>query len=71
MSHSADILHARSKFLARPAALTARLHAIVLEWQRRARGRRELAKLSQRELRDLGYTSCDVKAENLKPFWRP
>jgi uncharacterized protein YjiS (DUF1127 family) len=66
----ADSLRAQSKFLARPAALPARLRAIVLEWQRRARGRRELAKLTHRELRDLGYSSCDVSAENFKPFWR-
>jgi uncharacterized protein YjiS (DUF1127 family) len=61
----------RSKFLPQPAALAAHLRAIVLEWRRRATGRRELAKLTQRELRDLGYSSCDATAETLKPFWTP
>jgi uncharacterized protein YjiS (DUF1127 family) len=57
--------------LAQPAATAARLRAIVLEWRRRMRGRHELAKLTHRELRDLGYTTCDVKAETLKSFWTP
>jgi uncharacterized protein YjiS (DUF1127 family) len=70
LSYPAHSLHAQSKLLPQPAALTARLRAIVLEWQKRARGRRELAKLTHRELRDLGYSSCDVRAETLKPFWK-
>lgn len=65
MSRPAVSLHARS------TAIAARLHAIVLEWQRRTRGRRELAGLSHRELRDLGYSKCDVKAETGKSFWTP
>jgi uncharacterized protein YjiS (DUF1127 family) len=64
-------LHARPKFLPQPAAIAARLRAIVLEWQRRTRGRRELARLTHRELRDLGYSTCDVSAETRKPFWTP
>jgi uncharacterized protein YjiS (DUF1127 family) len=64
-------LHARPKFLPQPAAIAARLRAIVLEWQRRTRGRRELARLTHRELRDLGYSTGDVRAETRKPFWTP
>jgi uncharacterized protein YjiS (DUF1127 family) len=64
-------LQARSKFLPRPAAIAARLRAIVLEWQRRTRGRCELARLTHRELRDLGYSTSDVRAETCKPFWTP
>jgi uncharacterized protein YjiS (DUF1127 family) len=52
-------------------AIAARLRAIVLEWQRRMRGRRELARFTHRELRDLGYSTSDVRAETCKPFWTP
>lgn len=69
MSHLADRLQARGKFSPQPAALAARLCAIVREWQRRARGRRELAMLTQHEIRDLGYSNCDVRAETAKWFW--
>lgn len=71
MSYPAVSLHARPKLLPQPAAIAARLHAIVLEWQTRTRGRRELARLTDREIRDLGYSTCDVRAEILKPFWTP
>jgi len=71
LSHQAVTLHARPKFLPRRAPTTARLRALVLEWQRRARDRRELAGLTHRELRDLGYSNCDVTAETRKPFWTP
>ncbi|WP_034850354.1 DUF1127 domain-containing protein [Inquilinus limosus] len=36
----------------------------------RARQRRELARLSEPELKDLGWTRCDALAELSKPFWR-
>lgn len=39
------------------------------EWRRRARSRRELAALSERDLRDLGHPA-GVEAEKHKPFWR-
>jgi uncharacterized protein YjiS (DUF1127 family) len=71
LSYPAESLHARSEFLPQPASIAARLRAIVLEWQRRTRGRHELARLTHRELRDLGYSTCDVKAETDKPFWSP
>jgi uncharacterized protein YjiS (DUF1127 family) len=41
----------------------------VLEWQRRQRSRRELATLSEMELRDIGYPAR-AEAEIAKPFWR-
>lgn len=69
MSHLADRLQARRKSSAQPVALATRLCAIVLEWQRRARSRGELAMLTERELRDLGYSNCDVRAETEKWFW--
>jgi uncharacterized protein YjiS (DUF1127 family) len=46
------------------------LSALIKEWRRRARGRRELAALSDRCLRDIGVTRYDVAREVRKPFWR-
>ena len=43
--------------------------ATVTEWQRRMRSRRELATLSEMELRDIGYPAR-AEAEKAKPFWR-
>ncbi len=39
-------------------------------WRRRARGRRALARLSERELRDLALSRSDARLEIAKPFWR-
>jgi uncharacterized protein YjiS (DUF1127 family) len=44
--------------------------ALYQEWRRRARGRAELAALSDRELRDIGLTRYDARGEIGKPFWR-
>lgn len=46
------------------------LVALYKEWRRRARGRAELAALSDRELRDIGVTRYDAHHEIGKPFWR-
>jgi len=46
------------------------LRALVNEWRRRARGRGELAALSDQCLRDIGITRCDAGREVQKPFWR-
>jgi uncharacterized protein YjiS (DUF1127 family) len=46
------------------------LSALIKEWRRRTRGRRELAALSDRCLRDIGLTRYDVAREVRKPFWR-
>jgi uncharacterized protein YjiS (DUF1127 family) len=39
------------------------------DWRGRIRSRRELAALSQLDLKDLGYPA-GVEAEKHKPFWR-
>jgi uncharacterized protein YjiS (DUF1127 family) len=44
--------------------------ALINEWRRRARGRRELAALSDRCLRDIGVTRYEAAREINKPFWR-
>ena len=40
------------------------------EWRQRSRGRRELAALDERMLRDIGLSQADVWREINKPFWR-
>ncbi len=52
-------------------AAAASLQAIVLQWRQRHRSRTELARMSDRDRRDLGYSSCDVDTETAKPFWLP
>jgi uncharacterized protein YjiS (DUF1127 family) len=46
------------------------LFTLVNEWRRRARGRRELAALCDRCLRDIGLTRYDALREVRKPFWQ-
>jgi uncharacterized protein YjiS (DUF1127 family) len=43
----------------------------LLEWQDRARQRRQLASLESHILKDLGLSRADVAGESSKPFWRP
>jgi uncharacterized protein YjiS (DUF1127 family) len=50
-------------------SLRRRIIETLLEWQRRIKSRRELAYLSDIELRDIGYPDR-VEAEKAKPFWR-
>ena len=42
----------------------------LLEWQNRARQRRQLASLENHMLKDLGLSRADVARESSKPFWR-
>jgi uncharacterized protein YjiS (DUF1127 family) len=41
----------------------------VLEWQERARQRRQLLALSDRALKDFGASRADAEGEGSKPFW--
>jgi uncharacterized protein YjiS (DUF1127 family) len=43
---------------------------LVLTWRERARARRQLALLSERELNDVGLCRADVADEIGRPFWR-
>lgn len=43
---------------------------IFARWRTQARGRAELARLSARELRDIGVTPSEALREIEKPFWR-
>lgn len=47
-----------------------RVMEAVREWRRRSRSRRELLMLSERDLRDVRLTRCDVMSEAHKPFWK-
>jgi len=42
---------------------------VILKWQRQAQSRRELARLSPLDVKDIGYPA-GVEAEKHKPFWR-
>jgi uncharacterized protein YjiS (DUF1127 family) len=42
----------------------------IAEWMRRARTRRELMMLTDRDLIDIGITRLDADQEASKPFWQ-
>ena len=46
------------------------LVALMKKWSCRSRGRRELARMSDRSLQDIGLTPYDAYVEINKPFWR-
>jgi uncharacterized protein YjiS (DUF1127 family) len=69
--HPSAPIAAAVKGLGRWLRLIARWMATAFAiWARRARSRRELAELSEAELRDIGLTRADVMGETSKPFWR-
>jgi uncharacterized protein YjiS (DUF1127 family) len=47
------------------------LRRYIVEWQQRARSRRELMSLGHAGLHDIGLSQCDAEHEGTKPFWRP
>ena len=50
-------------------ALGAAIETLLL-WQSRGRARRDLARLDDQMLHDIGATRADVEREYRKPFWR-
>ncbi|WP_411194489.1 MULTISPECIES: DUF1127 domain-containing protein [Rhodopseudomonas] len=46
------------------------LRAVLQTWRDRQRQRHELAKLSERDMHDLGISWSDMMFEAEKPFWR-
>jgi uncharacterized protein YjiS (DUF1127 family) len=70
MAHAQTLCHAPSS--PRPSVRRhfERWRAVIAEWRRRARSRRELAVLCDRCLRDMGATRYDADREVRKPFWR-
>jgi uncharacterized protein YjiS (DUF1127 family) len=55
---------------ARPESHLRRALTVLGIWRQRLRGRRELALLDERSLRDIGLTRYDALREARKPFWR-
>ena len=51
-------------------ALVVGAFGILRDWQVRARQRREIAALADRDLRDIGLTRAQLACELAKPFWR-
>jgi uncharacterized protein YjiS (DUF1127 family) len=47
-----------------------RAFAILREWRRRIRARRELAALDDRMLRDIGISRAEAEFLSRKRFWR-
>jgi len=46
------------------------MQAVVSEWQKRSKGRNELARMNSRLLQDIGLTRAEVQTEINKPFWK-
>ena len=44
--------------------------SIVSEWSARTSGRRDLARLTLRQLQDIGLEPFQAQAEINKPFWK-
>ncbi|MBB2496665.1 DUF1127 domain-containing protein [Aquipseudomonas ullengensis] len=53
-----------------PAAWPLRVIASLLLWNQRARTRRQLAQLDDRQLGDIGISTAERMEEVSKPFWR-
>jgi uncharacterized protein YjiS (DUF1127 family) len=51
-------------------ATGARITEVLLRWFEQARQRRQLGRLSDHMLKDIGLSRADVEAEVAKPFWR-
>ena len=50
--------------------LVLRVLDVLVVWQERAEGRRHLAEMDARLLKDIGKTRGDIYAEIRKPFWQ-
>jgi uncharacterized protein YjiS (DUF1127 family) len=55
---------------AKPDVSLQQLKVFIAEWRRRARERRELSTLGERDRLDLGISRCDAQREAQKAFWR-
>ena len=43
---------------------------VIALWRERARSRKQLLRLDDALLKDIGITRADVERETMKPFWR-
>jgi uncharacterized protein YjiS (DUF1127 family) len=53
------------------AEVVSSVREAVESWSRRAEARRQLAQLSERALRDIGFDPESARREAAKPFWKP
>jgi uncharacterized protein YjiS (DUF1127 family) len=54
----------------KPHVSSQQLKTWIAEWRRRARERRELSELDERDRHDLCISRCDAQREAQKPFWQ-
>lgn len=61
-----------AEFTSQPVAAAWPLRALaaLLLWKQRARTRRQLALLDDRQLSDIGISTAERTEEVSKPFWR-
>ena len=69
-SGTAETLEHGSAVSMRSGSLFGRAVETILFWREIARGRRHLAALDDKMLRDIGLTRADVEREYRKQFWR-
>lgn len=70
LAHSGVTKFQPSRTVAAPPGLFVRMIETLSRWHRTIHSRRQLAEMSDRELRDFGATRIDVHQELAKPFWR-
>lgn len=69
-THSITSQSFRQNVFSEPqSSLLNRIIETLREWRRRTSSRHELARLTDLELKDLGYPA-HAEAEKAKPFWR-
>ena len=54
----------------RVSRFVGQVSALLADWQDRAHARRELARLDERTLHDIGLNRYEAEFEARKPFWR-
>ena len=68
-AHTAESPSHRRSWAAIGAAVE-RAATMLLDWQERARQRRQLLSLDAAALKDFGKSCADAAGEGGKPFWR-
>ncbi len=71
-THSVTSQSSRDNVFSEPQSVGSLLNRIIetlREWRRRTSSRRELARLTDLDLKDIGYPDR-AEEEKAKPFWR-
>ncbi|TDQ82169.1 uncharacterized protein YjiS (DUF1127 family) [Dongia mobilis] len=69
-SSFAGFSSARRTRFATPIEFTSLLVASLQAWRERVRSRRDLMRLSEHQLKDIGLSRQDAEQEWQKPFWQ-